>query len=248
MAGIFLSRGMTLRVPAGGLVLGTGEAQSTITSLTLHVRFDVCPTWIELALKHSNEARLARVAREQAWLEEDEEKKATAIELEFEFSMQAMMSSAIAIDAFYSVIVQHVYIEDSVTEKWRTKRTPRYAQVSEVLRRAFHLKTAPASALRKNLKEIYRVRDMAVHPSGKVEAPVLHPELKVGVEWRFAYFRSENATLVSDVASWTIWELAKHGTPNDHDIQQYLGLLNERLDRIFPTGHPWAAMDGEIDP
>jgi hypothetical protein len=38
--------------------------------------------------------------------------------------------------------------------------------VTEVLRRGFHLKPKGTKALRDNLKEIYRFRGMAVHPSG----------------------------------------------------------------------------------
>ena len=65
--------------------------------------------------------------------------------------------------------------------------------MTEVLRRGFHLKPKGTKALRDNLKEIYRFRDMAVHPSGRIQAAMLHPDLDVGVEWRFVYFRAANA-------------------------------------------------------
>jgi len=236
MPGIFISRGMTLRVPAGGMVVGTGDEAFVIKSLTLHVRFDVCPTWIELALNHTRNSIAAREHRERVWRGSDEDAKAAALEREFEHSMQAIMASAIAIDAFYSVLAQHVIVPNSLIKKWRTNRTARYSQISEVIRRAFSLKPAEVKSLRANLKEIYRIRDMAVHPSGKVEAATYHPELDVGVEWRFAYFRSSNAELVSDAATSIVWELCKKGKPKDADIQEYVSNLILRLDGIFPDG------------
>jgi hypothetical protein len=62
-------------------------------------------------------------------------------------------------------------------------RTARYSQVAEVIRRAFNLKRNGVRLLLENLKKIYRLRDLAVHPSGKVQEALLHPELGVGVEW-----------------------------------------------------------------
>jgi len=242
MAGIFISRGMTVAVPAGGFTIGIGEDGNFTSNLTLHVRFDVCPTWTELSLRHLEEAKVKRAEREAAWAGTNEEQKAATIEREFEASMQAIMAAAIAIDAFYSIMQTHVVLPPSLVEQWRTKRTSRYSQVTEVLRRAFHLKPKGTTALRQNLKEIYRLRDLAVHPSGKIEAPILHPELNVGVEWRFAYFRAINAELVVNAATWIFWDLAHGGKPKDSKISEYMNNLRLRLTELFPSGHPNAAI------
>jgi len=37
---------MAVAVPPGGLTIGIGADGKLTGSLTLHVRFDVCPTWI----------------------------------------------------------------------------------------------------------------------------------------------------------------------------------------------------------
>jgi hypothetical protein len=123
-----------------------------------------------------------------------------------------------------------------------SKRTARYTQVTEVVRRAFQLRPKGTAALRQNLKEIYRLRDLAVHPSGKIEAPILHPELTVGVGWRFAYFRAHNAEIVVNAATWILWDLAHNGKPGDTKIREYLGSLRQRLAAAFPNGHPTAAI------
>src|SRR5262245_1253846 len=118
MVGIFISRGMTVAVPFGGLDLRTGN-------LALHVRFDVCPTWSELALRQLEDAKAKRAAREAAWAGSNEEHKAATLEREFEASMQAIMAAAITIDAFYSIIQTHVQLPAGLNEQWRTKRTSR---------------------------------------------------------------------------------------------------------------------------
>ncbi|MFO1431563.1 MAG: hypothetical protein U1F76_15700 [Candidatus Competibacteraceae bacterium] len=241
MAGIFISRGMTVAIPAGGLTIGIGDDGNFTGNLILHVRFDVCPTWVELSLRHLEEAKAKRVDREAAWVGTDENLKASTLEREFEASMQAIMSAAIAIDAFYSIMQTHVVVPPNIVDQWRTKRTSRYSQVTEVLRRAFHLKPKDTAALRQNLKEIYRLRDLAVHPSGKIEAPILHPELNVGVEWRFAYFRTQNAEQVVNAVTWILWDLAHKGEPKDSKIVEYMNNLKLRLAELFPNGHPNAA-------
>jgi len=241
MAGIFISRGMTVAIPAGGLTIGIGDDGNFTGNLTLHVRFDVCPTWVELSLRHLEEAKAKRADRVAAWIGTNENLKASTLEREFEASMQAILSAAIAIDAFYSIMQTHVMLPPSLLDRWRTKRTSRYSQVTEVLRRAFQLKTKGTTALRQNLKEIYRLRDLAVHPSGKIEVPILHPELNVGVEWRFAYFRTKNAELVVNAATWILWDLAHGGKPKDAKIVEYMNNLKLRLAELFPNGHPNAA-------
>lgn len=238
MTGIFISRGMTVAVPAAGLTIGIGDDGNITGNLTLQIRFDVCPTWTELALRHLQEAKTKRDDREAAWAGTNEEQKSATLEREFEASMQAIMAAAIAVDAFYSLMQTYVVLPPSLVERWRTKRTARYSQVTEVLRRAFNLKPKGTTALRQNLKEIYRLRDLAVHPSGKIEAPILHPELNVGVEWRFAYFRAHNAELLVNAATWILWDLAHGGKPKDSNIVEYMANLRQRLAELFPSGHP----------
>lgn len=238
MTGIFISQGMTVAIPAGGLTIGIGDDGNATSSLTLHVRFDVCPTWIELALRHLADANEKRIARAAAWAGTNEEIKAASLEREFEASMQAIMAAAISIDAFYSLIRPQVQLPPSLVERWRTKRTARYSQVTEVIRRAFALKPKNAAVLRQNLKEIFRLRDLAVHPSGKIESPILHPEINAEVEWRFAVFCAHNAELTVHAATGMLWDLAHNGKPIDSKIVEYMDTLHQRLAKLFPSGHP----------
>ena len=206
--------------------------------LTLQIRFDVCPTWIQLAKRHLETAIEARTKRQFVWSGTDVVAKEQALEAEFESSMQAIMAAAIAWDAFYSILRQNVKIPQSLIERWRSGRTARYSQVTEIVRRAFSLNPKKTSTLRANLKEIYRFRDLAVHPSGQIEAALLHPELNIGVEWRFVYFQATNAELAVSGAAAMLWVLAHDGKAKDTKIIEYQKTLCARLEEIFPDGPP----------
>lgn len=248
MPGVFISRGMTISIPAGGLKISIGS-DAPPPSLTLHVHFDVCPTWCELAMGHLETAKVRCTERIAAWQRNEEEAgvkeaKALTLEREFESSMQAIMAAAIALDALYEALRERIEIPTTLIEQWRAKRTARYAQVTEVLRRAFKLKPKGTKQLRENLQKIYRLRDLAVHPSGKIQAPIEHPELNVGVEWRFFYFRAEHAQNIVDAATAMVWDLANQGKPANQKVENYVKGLKGRMDLLFPGGHPLVKKHG----
>ncbi len=86
--------------------------------------------------------------------------------------------------------------------------------------------------MRQNLEEIFRFRDLAIDTSSKSAAAILHPELNVGVEWRFAYFRCENALLIVRATLRLISELVASGKPKDADIQGYIEALQAKVERL----------------
>lgn len=139
MAGVFITRGMTVAIPAGGLRISLG-AEASEPTVTLHVHFDVCPTWCELAMRHLEAAKAAAEARKIAWQTAEDtpaanSAKAITLEKEFETSMQAVMAAAIAVDALYAVLRGHIEVPEELLNKWRNRRTARYSQVAEVIRR-----------------------------------------------------------------------------------------------------------------
>jgi hypothetical protein len=79
---------------------------------------------------------------------------------------------------------------------------------------------------------------MAVHPAGKIAAPLLHPELNVGMEWRFVYFRARNAEMAVMGAAGGLWDLATNRRSKDAKITEYQKGLRARLQEIFPGGAP----------
>jgi hypothetical protein len=235
MTGVFISKGMKVGIPVGGLQISMDPSGGLKSNLQLQLHFDVVPSWSALALQHLADAHNDKLAREQAWRANVEADKGPTLEREFLSSMQAIMSSAIALDAFYAVLQGRMKIDQTLRDRWRTNRTARYAQITEIIRMAFQLKPKGTAALRGNLKEIYKLRDLAVHPSAALKAPVLHPELNVGVEWRFYYFRFDQALPVVRCAIETVHELVTRGTPSNDAIKDYSATLKPHFDLFRET-------------
>jgi hypothetical protein len=237
MAGIYVTKGTTLTLKNISFrILPDGTFESS--PVTVHLRFDACPTWIGIAKKHMESAQIAKAARALAWSGSDNVAQAKSLESEFEASMQAIVAAATSLEAFYAILKEHVPLPADVLEKWRNGRTARYSQVSEVARRVFAIKPSNAKNLRANLKDIYRYRDMAVHPAGKDAAPAFHPELKLGMEWRFVAFRAANAEAVVCMAANILWQLAHVAKSTDAKLTEYQHSLAAQLKAVFPAGVP----------
>jgi hypothetical protein len=237
MSSVSTPRAVTDAIPTGGSVVAIGQDAEPASSANSHAHFDACPTWLELAVRHLSDAQVAQAARSETWNDADEYSKAGALEWEFEASLQAIMASGIALDAFYAVVQTRVDLPPSLIDEWRDKRTPRYVQIAEVFRRAFSLEQKNMSSLRQTLAEIFRFRDLAIDPSGKMDAQILHPELGVGVEWRFAYFRYQNALLIVKATVRLIAELSESRRPKDADLQKYIDALRSSVEHCRTRIH-----------
>jgi len=184
--GILVTRGVSLRIPAGGLKISLCEA----CTCSVQVNLNIWLHWLEIAMSHLEEAQVQHEALLRA--REDGREVNGVLEGESRAAMQAVMAAAIAIDALYATAKDKIALPPE-SKKWRQKGTARYAQVTEVFRRAFCLKKQSTAYLRGVIKELYRFRDLAVHPPGIYSKPVLHPDLCTGVEWRFVTFSFNNA-------------------------------------------------------
>ena len=232
MSNVSTPRTATVAKVPSGLVFAIGQDEKPASGPASNVQFDVCPTWLELAIRHLSDAQVAQGARIGTWDEADEHSRIEALKWEFEASIQAITASAIALDAFCAVVQTRIYLPQALIAEWQENRTRHYVQISEVLRRAFSLTTKNVSNLRQSLEEIFRFRDLAIDPSGKMDARVLHPELGVGVEWRFAYFRFKNALLIVKAILRVIAELVVSGKAENADLQKYLDALRPSIDSL----------------
>jgi hypothetical protein len=192
----------------------------------------VCPIWLELAVGHLSDAQVARASRVATWDAADDYSKAEALKWEFESSIQAITASGIALDAFCAMVQNRIHLPEALVAEWHQKCTPRHVQIAEVLRRAFSLTPRTLNSLRQSLEEILRFRDLAIDPSRKMSAMILHPELDVGVEWRFSYFRYQNAQLIVNATVRLISQLVAWCKPEDAGLQKYMDALRPSLDPI----------------
>jgi hypothetical protein len=196
MGGIFISKGITPVIKPGDLVISLNEKGELDMKVKMSMHFNICPTWLKLSIDHLEQAREWSLKRKDAWAQTDNNLKSETLEREFEHSMQAIIAMAIAYDSFYASIKSKIDIPKDLSEKWKINRTARHIQVTETIRLGFKIKNEGTKILKQSIKEIFRFRDMAVHPKSSIEQAITHPELGVGVEWRFAYFTYENAKLI----------------------------------------------------
>lgn len=243
MAGVFLSRGMGIRVPVGGLVVSVGPDGKLDASLRLQVSLDMCPYWLEIAVGHLGAAARARADVIKARASGDEPSVGIALEREFSAGMQALTSSVIALDALYASVRERVSLPDSLVETWRSKRTARHRQAAEVFRRAFRVGRKGFANLAATLREVYRFRDLAVHPPGKFSDPVIHPTLLSGTEWRFVSFGYDSAHTAVRAALAMVVQLARSARAKKGPFVDYCAGLSAQLE---PLVEIWKADFGAL--
>jgi hypothetical protein len=188
VGGIHISRGVTIRIPPGGLVIADDEPRMTITRVELQL--DTCIHWLEIALEHLAAAKSAHDALVAAKGSGND--FGALLDREFKSSVQAAVAAATFFEALYAATLDRLPTKPKAHIPGN-RRQSRYSRVTEQLRMSFGLRKHGTANLRSVLRQIYSFRDEAVHPSAKFEQPLLHPQLQVGVERRFVMFNYNGA-------------------------------------------------------
>jgi hypothetical protein len=233
---------MQISVPQGSPVLSIGPNGELTSSLTVHILLDVFPYWLEITLGHLEEVESLHQDVLRAWGSPDDEALVRAMEAEFTAAMQCIMA-AIAIDAFYAAVKRHIELPESLTAAWRNKRTARHRQITEVLRRAFVISPNGGRQLRDIVRELFRYRDLAVHPSAGSAEPVWHPDLNFGAEWRFVAFRLHNAKALAGATLSVIAQLLSRPRSTYPRLATYAAAAGTR---IGPIVERWEARYGQL--
>lgn len=192
--GLHVTQGVTVRIPVGGLVVRDGPAGRSLEVVAIALGFNPCIHWLEIALEHLAMARIHHEAVLPARRADAD--FGDALKQELKEGMQAAVAAATFFEALYAATREYVRPPPRRARSEPCKRTARYKQVAEQLRRAFGLRKNGTANLRQVLGEVYRFRDAAVHPSAGFTAPVSHPALGVLVEPRFVMFGFESGRLL----------------------------------------------------
>jgi hypothetical protein len=189
--GVFISEGVGLRLRNLSISIGPeGDVQAS--PVTVELAYDLWPLWLRIAIQHERMGKEAR-ARLEGLTGDHDKRHGAALDDETTAGMVAVAASVFAIDAFYGAV--KAKIDDPPPTGPRSRR---YALVAETLKRAFAMSQPSSNALRGNLREAFRFRDMSVHPTGDFLGAALHPVMGVGVAVPHVAFRLENArTLVT---------------------------------------------------
>lgn len=191
--GVMVIQGMSLRIPAGSLVSSIGEDGSPESSpLVPHLRLDLWPTWLEIGCEHTRRAHDTAATVSPSLADPD---KATLLGRELQESMVAMCAFAFSFDGFYDVVKSELG-EHPNTAQWRQegrRPTPRHKQVAETLR--YHLKLGPqfTGQLKQFLKELFKFRGRAVHPSSSYLPATMREDIDSGVHPHLITFSGRHA-------------------------------------------------------
>ena len=140
MPGVFVTRGSSLRIPPGGLILPLDG--SPPPPVQVELLLELWDRWLEI----SGSQTIAAEAAHERLLNEvkaGDEGRAPALEAEFNAALLATATSAFAIDAFYAAVHERVPRHPHA-ELWAKNRTPREMRLVEVFKHAFALKPGTA--------------------------------------------------------------------------------------------------------
>lgn len=242
--GIFVTKGMKFSIQEFSIQIDD-NGNFTHDPVVVHTGLDMTPYWLNIAFNHLLSTEIAHNSLIIANDRNDAESIAKCLEFEFTSGMQSIMSSAIAMDAYYSSIKDNIFIPEELIIKWRANKVARYKQISEVLRRAFKLNNNSTKNIRSALMNCFQYRDMAVHPSCATSRPVLYPEINKISDWRYAAFRFHNAKILYGATLSIIFQtaskkmngenekLVNHCKKSLPDLELILDQWTERFGKLF---------------
>ena len=130
MPGVMVIQGMSLRIPAGGLVISIGDDGSPkLAPLAPHLRLDLWPTWLKVGCEHTTRAHDTASSITPTMADQD---KADLLGRELRDALVALCAFAFAFDGFYDVVKSELG-EHPDAARWRQegrRPTPRHKQTS----------------------------------------------------------------------------------------------------------------------
>ncbi|HEY3179357.1 MAG TPA: hypothetical protein VGL25_10805 [Casimicrobiaceae bacterium] len=238
--GPYVIKGMPVGV--SHFSISMDENGNVTADLRLNVGLDVTHHWLGIAIQHVETCNGAKGIVDRAWRNGDANAFAL-LEQEFTDAMQAVAAAAFALDAFYACVKEHAPVPDEVREAWRKNRTSRAAQLAEAFRLAFRMDEMSFRIIRDRIGQIFKCRDIAVHPPGTLSEPVLHPRMNVAIEQRFVIFSTENAQNSAASALSIVAQLIRIPKPDNAALGEYCRVARERIDPILVE---WEATHGAL--
>lgn len=235
--GVFITKGMRISIPQFSIRIDSA-GKFDADPVALHTEIDLCPFWLDIAYDHLLATEKANKMLLTYIREQNDKGIGIALENEFLFGMQAIMSSVIAIDSFYGSIKDRFNISDELVQTWKKNKTARYKQVGEVIRLAFNLNDKVSKNLREALKQNFHYRDLAVHPQGGTAPPQYHPDLNKATDWRYVTFRFYNAKVITGLSISIIVQTSSiFNKVKNKDLNKY---CEELYKKVNPLAIKWA--------
>ena len=243
--GVHVAKGTALQIPVGGLKIAFTPKGDLKMTARVEVLQMMTPHWLGIAVEHLDTAKKHHETLIVAIAAKSDTAIETSLEGDFLASMQASVAAAVAFDALYASVKEHVTLPNHILKTWQKNRTARYRQVLEVLRRGFSLRNHEVQNLCASLKLAFEARDLAVHPKGNFSPPILHPDLGYHTEWRFVQFRYDTAPTIVRAALAFTRELAFNGLQSASDGLVTLSKgISANLERLLLS---WEERHGKLN-
>jgi hypothetical protein len=220
---------MSITIPVGGLAITEGPDGQLSASLALHLGTDMTLLWLGAALAHVRASEAASLELGRLWKDGGSPEETAPLEQEFLAAMQACTAAAFSLDAFYASVQHHHPLDAATKQAWQRNRLARHKRIAETLRIAFGLPQHVFECARTYLKDLFWLRDEAVHPKSGTHPTLLHPRINVQVERRFGLYRHENARAVAISAVALLALAARTPRRNQKPLCQYCEHLRLQL-------------------
>lgn len=214
--GILIIKGSRLRLEDLSIRLdGEGNVETGPTTITQAI--DIWPEWLQIAIEAEARAAESRRALDViAYLEHDE-RHAKALGTELRASLVALAAVASTFDSFHDSLRRRLRTQPDVG-----KRSARWRLIAETIRRAFVIPQSVLPNLRQPLQQIFRFRDLGVHPSADFQGPVTHPAMQAGVHPLYAINRHENAATATAFAITILAQLPTATRDTEPEVRDWI--------------------------
>jgi hypothetical protein len=189
--------------------------------VTVRVASNFWIKWAEIALEHAGAAKDARRRADEASAGSRERSEAFGDELGA--GLVAVTSAAFAIDAWYKAIERMVALPPHLIAAWSKCGAPsRSAKVMETLRAGFNLGSA-GSRWGRAIKDLYRLRDHAVHFESVFHEAQPHPTGKSNVSRENVIYSADAAANAADLAVDVVTVCMASPRPMNPDLRKWCG-------------------------
>jgi len=191
---LLLFKGMKVGIQDGDFSISVDENGNPDSNLTLSTSYNMLPIWMKIAYENLVTSKKASKAVSEKWCDDNEIQKSLLI-AELTPSIQVFVACGCALDAFYDQLKEFAKISREDLDVWKRKRTPRSAQIVEIIRRVYKLDKTFVKGAKVNIGSIMEYRDKVVHPSHEVQHTCSRPDIPVNVDWRFSAYKYSNAEI-----------------------------------------------------
>lgn len=228
MAGIFMTRGSSLRIPSFTINLTTGEA----SPITPEVGFDVYPLWLSAAITQARVSEEAAKQLDDKWDGNGDDEKSKLVEHELAAAMSCIVACAAAIDAFYGSVRDRCRRPSTPTTNHKRRRRARERNILATFQQRFRLQNEAMNGISQGMRDIFRFRHLALHAHARPEQTVLHPRLQVGMSRKHVIFRAENAAAATAYALNVIAWLTTRPNQRYPELREHCGYARDWLQHL----------------